>query len=57
MNGKIVLHDLVRAMGQKVACQECKEAGKPIHLWKQKDLYQLLVKNKVTVYLFLIFLS
>lgn len=50
----IVMHPLVRAMGQKISCQEF-IAGNAIHLWKHKDIYHFLRSNKVIVDLLLYF--
>ena len=47
-NNKIMMHPLVRQMGQEVVCQECPgEPGKQSRLWRSKDVHSILSKNEV----------
>lgn len=46
--GKILMHDLIRDLGQKIVCQESlKEPGKRSRLWSYEDACHVLQKNKV----------
>ena len=47
-NNKIMMHPLVRQMGQEVVRQECPgEPGKQSRLWRSKDVHSILSKNEV----------
>ena len=57
-NHKIVMHDLIQDMGQEVVRQQCvNDPGKRSRLWKHKDIYRVLKKNKVYIYSAPTFLS
>lgn len=51
-DNKIQMHDLLQEMGREVVRQECiKEPGKRSRLWYHEDVYHVLKKNKVKIYL------
>ena len=47
-NNKLMMHPLVRQMGQEVVCQKYpKEPGKQSRLWRSEDVHRILSKNEV----------
>ena len=47
-NNKLMMHPLVRQMGQEVVCQKYpKEPGKQSRLWRSKDVHRIWSKNEV----------
>ncbi|KAL2342414.1 hypothetical protein Fmac_003699 [Flemingia macrophylla] len=48
LEGKIVMHDLIQEMGQKIVRQECvKNPGKRSRLWEVEEIDHVLRKKKV----------
>ena len=50
---RLQMHDILQELGKTIILQESfKEPGKRSKLWDHKDVYQVLKKNKVRIYLF-----
>lgn len=48
MHNKLGMHDLLQEMGRNIVFQESpKDPGRRSRLWYQKDIDQVLTKNKV----------
>lgn len=57
-SNKLQMHDLLQEMGREIVRQEfVKEPGKRSRLWYHEDVYHVLKKNKVRIYLFIYFFS
>ncbi|KAK7395688.1 hypothetical protein VNO78_16253 [Psophocarpus tetragonolobus] len=49
LEGRIVMHDLIKEMGHEIVRQECvNNPGKRSRLWKVEEIYHVLRKNKGT---------
>ena len=52
-DNRLQMHDMLQEIGKTIIRQESfKEPGKRSKLWDHKDVYQVLKKNKVRIYLF-----
>ncbi|XP_076903069.1 disease resistance protein RPV1-like [Bidens hawaiensis] len=48
-DGKVMMHQLIRAMGREVVCQESpKDPGKRSRLWNDQDSFNVLKENEGT---------
>ncbi|KAL4331124.1 hypothetical protein S83_044819 [Arachis hypogaea] len=49
LRGELMIHDLIREMGQEIVHQQCaNEPGKRSRLWKHEDIYHVIRENKGT---------
>ena len=50
VNNKLLMHDLLREMGEGIVCRESVEPGERSRLWLCEDLFHVMVNNTVRIY-------